>query len=468
MKPFRLSRRTMLRGLGTALALPALEAMLPARASAQAAAAPLRFLTVFIPNGVRMDLWKPTTTGTSFTLPATLQPLQPYKSKLSVVSGLSNYPASITTQEFAGAHARGTGALLTQCPLAFTSGTNIKNGISVDQVIANSLKTQTRLPSLELGARAGSQSGNCEDGYSCAYVHNLSWSGPTTPMPKMTKPRDVFNRLFAGGVPSADAGTPMVDPSLVYDRSVLDAVAGRARALQLKLGTADRQKLDEYLTAVRAVEQRVQALSTPPPVTVAQCTPGTAPTDPTDYQLLLDTMSDMIALAFRCDITRVSTFMLQDSLDTPTINYGGAITASHHELSHHGNDATKLAGLAKIDLFEAQRFAYLLSKLDVPEANGSTVLDNSIVLFTSDFGDGDDHYHWNLPMVVAGKGGGKLKTGQHVSYAHTSGDTPASKTDMPLANLFLNVLQAFNLNQSTFGTDGTNPYGTKPLPELIA
>jgi hypothetical protein len=480
MRNFRLSRRACLAGMGATLALPLLEAMRPALASAQSATPPLRFLTVFVPNGIRMDRFKPVGTGANWALSPILTPLAPFKSDLTVVSGLANYPASIVSQEFAGSHARAAGALLTQSPLAFTAGADIRNGISLDQVIANQVKTLTRFPSLEVGVRAGSAAGDCEDGFSCAYLHNISWSGPKTPMRKMTSPRDVFNRLFASGTttppPVTDAGQPLpvIDKTALYERSILDKVAGRAKALNQQLGKTDREKLDEYFTAVRAVEEQLARVGQTTPsadggtgLPATQCVPGAPPIDPgTDYKLHLDLMSDMIALAFQCDLTRVATFMMEDALNGTRSFRFLNVTGQHHELSHHGGDTTKLDALQTINTFEVERFAYLIGKLKSTLEGSSSILDNSVVLFTSDFGDGDDHYHWDLPMLVVGKGGGKFKTGQHIIYPHTSGNGPSVKGDKPMANLFINVLQAFGINQSTFGTDGVNPYGTAPLAEL--
>ncbi len=468
-KPFRLSRRACLRGLGVSLALPWLEVM---EATAQTAADPLRFLTLFVPNGMRMDRYKPSGTGTDWTPSPILSSLSPYKEYVNVVSGLANYPASVTTERWSGSHARGTGALLTQTPLAFTSGDDISNDISLDQVIAQSLQGKTHLPSLELGIRQGSSSGNCEDGYSCAYLHNLSWADPTTPMKKMIDPRLVFERLFQGydPNPNPDTGTPVVNKQPLYDRSLLDTVQTRIQSLNQRLGQADRAKLDEYLTAVRAVEKNLPPYDpsgTSGPT--VSCDPGSAPPSELEYPDHVKVMLDLIVLAFQCDQTRVISFMLEDALNTPA-RYGFlGVDGGYHGISHHGGDPSKLNAIEKICTWEVEQLAYLLGRLLEIKEGDKTLLDNSIILFTSEFGDGDDHYHWDLPVLTAGKAGGRFKTGLHVSYPVKSGGQPEpSLEDQPMANLFLNILEAFDIERTTFGSTGSEPYGTQPLAELKA
>jgi hypothetical protein len=497
IRTLSLSRRACLRGVGAALALPWLEAMAPRRARA-AAAGPLRFLTVFAPHGMHMPAWTPKTSGAVAPLPATLPPilapLAPLRDSFSVISGLANYPASITSDEFAGSHARGTGALLTQSPLRFTASRDIQNGISIDQVIAAQIKSRTRLPSLEVGVSAGSATGSCEDGYSCAYLHNISWNTPTTFAPKEVSPRAIWNRLFAGPgarplpPPPPPAGPvaemppptppPAPDRRLLYRKNILDVVRADAVRLNDRLGRRDRAKLDEYLTSVGELQRRIADFEKPAPgapgepglpaPAPAVCDPGQPPAEgtPGSYQQHLQLLSDLIVLAFQCDVTRVATFMQEDPFNSRSFSFLG-VSGNHHSLSHHGGSSSKQASLQKINTFEVQQLAYLLGKLaQASEGEGGSVLHNSIVLFTSDFGDGDDHYHWDLPVLVAGHAGGRWKPGRHISYPHRSSDGPASKTDTPMANLFVSVLQAFDLPAATFGSDGRQPYGTAPLAEL--
>lgn len=474
VKSLTLSRRACLRGLGVGMALPWLEAMGGSTRKASAAGPkPLRFLVVTAPHGMHMPAFTPKQVGADYVLPPILEPLAALKSDFNVISGLANYPASITTKEFAGSHARGTGALLTQSPLRFTAAKDIQNGISIDQVIANELKQYTRLPSLEVGVSSGSATGNCEDGYSCAYLHNISWSGPTTPMKKLTSPRQVFDRLFTGFVPPAAPTPGRPDQTAFYERTILDRVGERAAALKKKLGKSDDQKLDEYFTMVRSVEQRLAQQVMPPPAgggAPPRCEkPAAAPAETgLSYQQHIELMCDLAVLAFKCDLTRVVTYMIEDALNTPARFGFMGISTGHHSLSHHGRNAAKLAQIAQIDAWQVARFAYLIGKLKEATEGERSILDDSVVLLTSDFGDGDDHYHWDLPMVVAGKAGGRFRTNQHVVYRHVGGGGKSTTAtgDTPMANLYLNILHAFGIDMATFGTDGTAPYGTKPLAEL--
>jgi hypothetical protein len=482
----RLSRRAVLRGLGVTVALPWLEAMEGRRALA-AGPKPLRFLVVTAPHGIHMPAWTPKTTGADYTLPPILQSLAPLKSEFNVLSGLANYPASITTEEFAGSHARGTGALLTQSPLRFSSK-DVRNGISIDQMIANQIKSYTRLPSLEIGVSSGSATGDCEDGYSCAYLHNIAWSGPSTFLPKETSPKALWNRLFGGGFSPMPSPSPMpgplpapgprpVDKQTLYRKSVLDVIKGDTTRLNNRLGSRDRAKLDEYLTSVGELQRRIAEFDmgsgsggggvTPNPPS-ASCTPGTPPADtkPASYEQHLRLLSDLVVLAFQCDQTRVVTFMQEDPFNNRSFTFLG-VSGNHHNISHHGGDPAKLAAQQKINTFEVAQFGYLLDKLQqAKDSDGNSILYNSVVLFTSEFGDGDDHYHWDLPMLVAGRAGGRFAPGRHIAYPHKGSGGPSNKTDMPMANLFVSILQAFEMPMTTFGTDGSQPYGTKPLTEM--
>ncbi len=480
-----ISRRAVLRGVGVSLTLPWLEAMGGKQALA-AAPKPLRFVVVTAPHGIHMPAWTPKQTGADYTLTPIMQSLAPLKSEFNVVSGLANYPASITTEEFAGSHARGTGALLTQSPLRFSSK-DVRNGISIDQAIANQVKSYTRLPSLEIGVSSGSATGDCEDGYSCAYLHNIAWSSPTTFLPKETSPRALWNRLFGGLSPMpapSPSPSPMpvtgprpVDKQTLYRKNVLDVIRGDVTRLNGRLGSHDRAKLDEYLTSVGELQRRIIEFDmgaggggggvTPNPP-AASCAPGTPPADakPASYEQHLKLLSDLVVLAFQCDQTRVVTFMQEDPFNNRSFSFLG-VSGNHHNISHHGGDAAKQAAQQKINTFEVAQFGYLLNKLQqTTDSDGKSLLYNSIVLFTSEFGDGDDHYHWDLPMIVAGRAGGRFVPGRHIAYGHKGSDGPSNKTDMPMANLFVSILQAFEMPMNTFGTDGTQPYGTRPLTEM--
>jgi hypothetical protein len=511
MRNFQISRRAFLRGTGVCLSLPWLEAMLPRHVRAQQASGkPLRFIVWTLPDGVRMDAWTPSSTGAGWATTPILMPLEKHRARFNIVSGLANTPASVVSGDvFAGSHARATGAMLTQMPLTFTSGNNIKNGISVDQVIANMLKTQVpglRLPSLELGAVYAGATGNCEDGFSCAYLTNLAWSGPTTFLPKETNPKAVFDRLTMGGLPMGTGMTPTtpttpnmmpvsVDKANAYQKSILDLVAGDTAFLKKNLGKSDQDKLNDYLDSVNELQRRVNAMA---PMTGGSTTPGNnpapaptmceaiaAPTDGTylgserdknvyEYPDVLKVMNDLMAFACQCDLTRVITMMSEIPLNTQTnFSFIGVDSSNYHdEISHHGGDPKNLAGIQTVNTFYAEQFAYLLDKLAaMTDADGSSVLDNCVILFTSEFGDGDNHYHYDLPMLVAGGAGGQFKTGRHIAYpSKPGGSVETARTgDMPLANLYISIMQAFGMDVTTFGSvDGTTPYGTKPLSELTS
>jgi hypothetical protein len=342
---------------------------------------------------------------------------------------------------------------------------------------------------------------------------NLAWSGPTTYLPKETNPKAVFDRLTAGGLPTStppvstmDAGAPPpvmpppIDKSLVYQKSILDRVTADTNDLMKNLGASDRAKLSDYLDSVNELERRINAITTPGTMMDAgtsggggMVTPGAscktipAPADGTYlgrdgtkniymYPDILKVMNDLMVLAVTCDLTRVITFMSEIPLNTQT-NYAfiGVNSSNYHdEISHHGGNLTKLAGIQTVNTFYAQQFAYLLGRLaSTIDVDGtSTVLDNSIIIFTSEFGDGDNHYHYDLPVLVAGGAGGLFKTGRHISYpskpdSGAGAIETARRGDMPLANLYISIMQAFGMNVTTFGSvDGTTPYGTKPLAEL--
>jgi hypothetical protein len=477
VRNFRLSRRTVLRGLGVSMALPALEIMEPKKAQAQDA--PLRFLVVYSPNGFIMPKWLPTTTGPGFATPPLLKALEPFRGDFSMVSGLGNYTASLAAK-FGGSHTRSTGALLTQVPVGFTS-LDAKVGISVDQVIANAIGTKTRFPSMQVGSRSSSSTGNCEDQYSCAYNNNISWSAAGTPLPKQTNPLDVFNRLFKdlSTTPPPTGGPPVVDNRAFYQKSILDVVNNRANTLRSRLGKTDRSKLDEYFNSVREVEDRIGRLipGSGMPVTpgAPKCTIPAPPTDNRDNTLPfldhLNLLSDMIVLAFQCDVTRVATYMFEHSFsDVRSFSFLPGVTGRHHTITH---TPAQIAQEEKIDLFYVDRFAYLLGKLKAITENGKSVVDNSIIYFCSEFGDGHNHNMRDVAMLVAGKGGGRLKTGIHVNYPLDPGmgagvDGLGNAKDRQLGSLHLTTLQCFGINQPSFGTDGTGkPVATTPLSELM-
>lgn len=430
----RLSRRTFLRGAGALLALPWLEAMLPRVARAQGAASARRFLGWYVPCGIHMAAWTPANTGINYTPSPILSPLAPLRSEVLVLSGLSNRAGQ---DSVAGDHARGTGCFLTATRVKRTEGADIQNGISLDQVIAQSIGSATTLPSLQLGAEGGGSTGNCDSGYSCAYARNISWAGPQTPLAKETNPRSAFDRLFQGG--DAQLSAEERERRRQLRLSVLDAVGEDAHRLRLELGSSDRQKLDEYLGGVRELELRVENL------TGSACQVS-EPADPADFPARVRAMSDIIVLAFRCDLTRVITFMQGNAGSNQTYPWLDVFDG-HHQLSHHQGNPINHAQLQAIDTWEVEQFAYLLGQLAAVQEPGGSLLDSALVFFSSEIEDGDAHRHTNMPVLLAGRGGGAVVPGSHRRWT----------TEQPVANLFLTILAAFGIERASFGDQGTAP-----------
>ncbi len=421
----RLSRRTVLRGLGTAVALPWLEAMAPAAGitGGSAAAAPKRLAFLYVPNGAHMQAWTPSKEGAGFDLPFILEPLAPYKEELLVLTGLAQDNAA-AHGDGGGDHARSLACFLTGVhPLK--SDSNLRAGVSVDQVAAQQIGKYTRFPSLELGCDRGAQSGNCDSGYSCAYSSNISWRSPTTPMAKEVNPRLVFDRLFTGQDREETASQRAKRE--LYRRSILDFVAEDAKSLMGRLGANDRRKVDEYLVAVRELEIRVAR---------GEKSSTVAPSDfrkptgvPQDYQEHIRLMCDLMVLAFQGDQTRISTLMFANEGSNKSYAFMD-VPEGHHDLSHHGGDKAKHEKIKKINRFHLEQFARMLGRMKaIREGNGS-LLDHTMIVYGSGIGDGDRHNHNDLPILVAGRGAGTLKTGRHLKYPENT----------PLNNLFLSLL----------------------------
>lgn len=436
-----LSRRTFLRGAGAMLALPVLDAMAPSIARAQQQAPIRRFLAFYVPNGMHMAAFTPQTDGvlTASSLPSILQPLAPHLPHVTVVSGLENR-AAFAGEDGAGDHARGTGTFLTAARL-LKSDTTIRNAQSLDQALASHLRGQGYggLSSLETGCEGGGSTGNCDSGYSCAYSVNIAWSGPQSPLPKETNPRAVFDRLFAGADPAES--TALSEKRRRRKQSVLDVVKGDAARLDQKLGSRDKQKLDEYLTGIREIERQVSSEA------VSACVqperPAGTPPDPTEY---VRAMLDVIAAGYACDRIRVATFMIGNGGSGRNYSFIGQNTA-HHEASHHQGDAAKHAQLAAIDRWEIEQLAYLTGRMGaIDEGNGKTALDTSLIVCGSEIEDGNSHSHANLPVVVVGHGGGVAAGGRHLRARGT-----------PIANLFSTVLQSFGAPTAFADSTGVLP-----------
>ncbi len=435
------SRRRFLRGLGTLMALPALEAAAPfaARASAAktaktAAKAPLRIAFVYTPNGKNMAHWTPSQQGADYALSRALAPLRDVQADFQVITGLKHEKAQ-ANGDGGGDHARANASFLTGVQARKTSGADIRNGISIDQVAANDLGQLTRLPSLELSCDEARRAGNCDSGYSCSYQFNLAWKSETTPLSPERDPKLAFERLFGGGQgPEADAARAKRD---FYNQSVLDFVQEDAKALQRQLGYTDKQKLDEYFTSVRDIERRLgnakqfsQALPDYPKPTGI----------PESYQDHIRLMFDLQVLAFQTDTTRISTFLLAHDGSNRSFPEIG-VPDAHHGISHHQRDAEKLEKIAKIDEFYSTQFAYFLKKLKaLPEGNGS-LLDNCMIVYGGGISDPDRHNHDDLPVILAGGGGGQLHNGRHLRLSQ----------ETPMCNLYLSLLDRLGLSLPRFG-----------------
>lgn len=428
-----LPRRTLLRGLGAAVSLPLLEVMAPARAVASLAssAAPVRMACLFFANGAIMDKWRPTGEGADFQLSQTLQPLESVKNQILVLEGLAQHHAR-ANGDGAGDHARNASAYLTGAQPRKTSGADISVGQSIDQAIAEKIGSQTRLPSIELGVDRGRNAGNCDSGYSCAYSSNISWKSATTPCSKESTPRAAFERLFGSPEQAADRERRLRDR-----RSILDFVGGDMKRLQPALSGADRQKLEEYFTSLRDVEQRVSRADQGPREVPELNLPEGAPADTREHIRL---MFDILALAFQTDSTRIATLMLADAGSNRT--YPDVdVRDGHHELSHHQNDAEKMEKISRIDRYLVEQFAHFLTRLNSISEGGSSLLDNSMILYGTAISDGNRHNHEDLPVVLAGGGGGTIKSGRYLKYNQNT----------PLNNLFISMAQRMGSGIESIG-----------------
>lgn len=432
----RLSRRLFLGGAGALVGLPALESLVPRPARADDHQA-LRVLAFYVPNGIHMAAWTPVDDGPGYTLSPILAPLANVKSKVLVLSGLSNKPSR---PDGPGDHAAGTAGFLTCRHVVKTEGANIQNGVSMDQVAASVLAEATTIGSLQLGIDGGAGAGDCDSGYSCAYARNISWASATQPLPKTVNPQVVWDMLFGGLDP--EATEEQKQKRILYRTSILDHVHAEATTLRGRLGQTDRRKLDEYLDGVFELEQKIVKASLGP-----ACTPGERPPADLPYPEHVRLMCDLMVLALQCDSTRVVSFMLGNAGSGRSYGFL-EVPEGHHELSHHQDLQENFDKLTTIDTWEVAQLAYLLERMDaVVEADGSTLLDNSAVFFSSEIEDGNSHAHVNLPVLLAGGLGGALGPGRHLRFSN----------EEPVANLFTTVLQAVGADVSTFGDDGTGP-----------
>jgi hypothetical protein len=436
-----IGRRTFLKGLGTCIALPVLEAMIrPSTLWAESPAAtgvasrPLRMAFVYVPNGVNMTDWTPRQTGNEFALPPILEPLQEVKSNFQVLTGLAQDKA-FANGDGAGDHARASATFLTGCQARKTAGADIRIGVSVDQVAAAKVGRATRLPSLELSIDKGPSAGACDSGYACAYQYHISWRGESTPNPTETDPRLVFERLFGNGDPAETAESRALRDR--HRKSILDFVMEDARALQASLGKTDQRKLDEYLTSVRELEMRIERAGQ----VAAELPDYTKPTGvPQRYEDHVRLMFDLLALAFQTDTTRIATFMLaHDGSNRPYPVIG--VSEGHHDLSHHEGKEEKKAKIARINRFHSTQFAYFLKRLNSIREGEGTLLDHSMIVYGSGIADGNSHAHDNLPVLLAGGGCGTLQPGRHLKL----------ESKVPMTNLYLAMLDRMGAKVDRLG-----------------
>jgi len=401
--------------------------------AAEAAAAAKRMAFIYIPCGAIMPYWTPSKEGSNYELSRSLKPLESHQKKLLVLSGLAHDKAK-ANGDGAGDHARDSAAFLTASQPRKTAGADITVGVSVDQVAANKIGTETRLPSLELGTEAGRQAGGCDSGYSCAYQSNIAWRSATQPVAKEIRPKAVFDRMFG----SDNGGQKERERRNFYRQSILDFVADDASKLKQQLGGTDRQKLDEYFTSVREVEQRIERIAADPKNKTPDMTlPDGIPKDFAEHVRL---MYDLMALSFATDTTRISTFMLANSGSNRTYTEID-VKGGHHSLSHHRDDKNNIAGLQKIDQYMVEQFAYFLDNLDAVKEGQGTLLDNCMIVYGGATSDANRHRHNELPVLLAGGGGGTIQTGRHIRYSE----------DTPMANLFLSMLERMGVQEKRLG-----------------
>ncbi len=429
------------------MGMPLLDAMTPA-ARTGAAEVPLRMLFCYVPNGIIMEDWTPKATGAGFAFPRIMKPLEPLREKITVLTGLTHNTGR-ALGDGPGDHARAASTFLTGVHPKKTFGADISLGMSADQVAAQAFASKTRFASIELGLELGRLAGNCDSGYSCAYSNSISWRSPTTPNPPEVNPRQVFERLFGNFDPSETAESRAKRER--YNKSILDFVLEDTQSLKKDLGPTDKRKLDEYMTSIREVEARIanseklakndQALSL--------LTPGyEKPMGiPVDYAEHAKIMFDLMTIAMQADVTRVMTLMMAREGSNRSYREIG-VGDGHHGLTHHRMNQEWIEKIKKINEYHVLQFSFFLKKLDSIKEGDGTMLDHSMIAYGSGLADGNRHTHHDLPMLIAGKASGKLRTGRHVQYPSFT----------PLTNLYLAMLDHMDVAAGALG-DSTGPLG---------
>jgi hypothetical protein len=434
-----LPRRTFLRGLGTAIGLPFLDAMAPAFAAPSRTPnngkSPTRMAFVYVPNGIVMPEWIPDEEGSGYTMKRTMQPMAAHRDSTMVLTGLT-HNGGRALGDGPGDHARAASSFLTGMHPRKTAGADIRIGVSVDQVAAQSIGKATRFASMELGLEDGRLVGSCDSGYSCAYSNNLAWRTENSPLPPEINPRLVFERLFGTGDEVEDEAARA--RRLKYQRSILDDVMGETQSLQTNLGPTDKRKLEEYLHSVRAIEKQIEASENDS----RQMAPPMAKPDgiPLDYGDHSRLMYDLMTVAFQMDATRVITFMMGREGSTRAYREIG-ISDAHHPLTHHRGNEEMVEKVRQINHYHVQQFAYFIDKLKATPDGDGTLLDSSMVIYGSGLADGNRHTHHDLPVLLVGKGNGALKSGRHVKYP----------VETPMANLFLSLLDIAKVPTESLG-----------------
>ena len=438
----KISRRTVLRGAGVALALPLLDAMIPAAtALAQTAAAPKpRFVGLFVPHGMAPGYWVPEKVGTDFDFPFNFKPLEPYRKHVTILSGLHSRSAEPPPGATGADHWVAAAFLCASKPRK-TAGADVFVGTTIDQIIAQKIGRENLLPSLQLAVEdPGANSSNCGEGYSCTYTNTISWSAPSSPLPMELNPQVVFERMFGDGSTVEQRAARRK-----RDRSILDSLSGSVARLRGDVGSADKARLDDYAENVREIERRLQ---------IAMKASAVAPSDmtvpvgvPQTFDEHIKLQFDLLALSFQADITRVGTLLFARDLTGRTYPESEAPTSGFHGVSHHGEDPRQIALLSKINQYHVKMLAHLVEKLATTQDGNGTLLDQSLVLYGSNMGNSNQHVHYDVPHVLVGGLNGKMPGNRHLAY-------PTKQ--VPTGNLLLSLLDKYDIHQDSIG-DSTGP-----------
>lgn len=425
-------RRTFLKGLGAAVALPYLDAMTPAMAHTGAVKAPVRMAFVYVPNGMDMRNWNLDYEGRLDALSPILSPLEQHKQDILMMSNLTHNTGRALL-DGAGDHGRCGGSYLTGVQVK-KSVTDIRAAKSVDQYVADHMAGQTRFPSLEVGLEDSRQAGNCDSGYSCAYTNNLAWRSETQPLPPILNPRMLFERLFGN---AAGLSPQQRAQRNVSRRSILDFVLEESRSLRNAVGPSDQRKLDEYLTSIRQIEEQMLRAEAEDFVDPDMDKPYGMPADFAEHFRL---MTDMITVAFQADLTRVVSFLVTREGTSRAYREIG-IPDGHHPLTHHRNDPAMMDKVAEINKYHVEQFSKWLTKLKESEEEGGNILDNSMIVYGAGLSDGNAHTHHDLPTLIAGRAGGTIQTGRRVVY----------RKETPMCNLHLSMMDRMGVRMDHFG-----------------